>query len=169
MAFSAVYKLICFFKAIYAQVSNVMNGCGVHHKRMSRKFQFSVLIIDVLIVNSPSIHCSFFLFLPFWGNAIFRLMLTLIHTHYSTSRVYARTHTLLRKIEFMFIDFVFIQFHFSTSIGNDCSLLTAHCSHTSSHYFWLFMNVLYARVSIYCCSLDVFCTPYFIELLKRQK
>lgn len=71
------------------------------------KFQFADLIIYTLIIDtsiaSPVIRSAVFFFFLYLSS----LLLTHKHIHY--------------LIRFLFVDFTFIQFHFSTPIGNECS------------------------------------------------
>lgn len=151
MTFCAVYKLICSFKAIYAQVSNVMNGCGVHQKRMSRKFQFSVLIIDVLIVNSPSIHCSFFYFYRFGVMRFFDLCwhsftLTIVRRAFTRAHTHSYTRSNLCSKISRLSNFTFL---LRLAMTVRYSLLTAHIQPAIiSDYLWMCCTRAYLFIAV---------------------
>lgn len=70
------------------------------------KFQFADLIIYTLIIDALSLRSLFVLLFYFSG---FNLAF------------YSSIHIAHYLIKFMFVDFSFIQFHFSTPIGIQCS------------------------------------------------
>lgn len=129
MTFCAVYKLICFFKAIYALVSNVINGCGVHQNRMSRKFQFNVLIIDVLIVNSPLIHCSFFYFhrcevMRFFDLCRYSFTLTIVRSAFRRAHTHTLTQDWIYVHRFRVYPISLFYFDWQWLFAAHCSVLT---------------------------------------------
>lgn len=88
------------------------------------KFQFVDLIIDTLIIGSLSICLVFFCTQVLF---LFSLLMSMWPSH-------TNTHALVHALDGIYVR-RFIQFHFSTAIGNKC----LHA------IIWLFMNVSYTK------------------------